>query len=318
MTGFNHLPLWLWEALHFTVSSNPAVKWSWMFTLILSCPSFAIKFELIVLWSFKQMSTQWSEPKVTEIIQRSGMLRSQDTHIVTAIVSAVLVSVDTATSSYAHQNSKETITQSDKDGGRVVFGDRGLKVSDRKIKDSSSSEFTLLVCVTQDSSGTGLLLSVRTQWEKKKKLALFQHMSGRQVQVRVPVYVIFCVWLLYWHRSVIFDSNDVGPSQIDRRGRREWVQEWETRQEENESNRAWEREKLSHSEATVDNSRLWFCRLPVFLFSLCLFSACLFFLLSVCLPFLYLHPSRLSIQGHKRMSFNTAGQPCSLSLRKWG
>lgn len=87
----------------------------------------------------------------------------------TAIVSAVFVSVDTATSSYTHQNSKETITQSDKDGGRVVFGDRGLKVSDRKIKDSSSSEFTLLVCVTQDSSGTGLLLSVRTQWEKKKK-----------------------------------------------------------------------------------------------------------------------------------------------------
>lgn len=48
----------------------------------------------------------------------------------------------------------------------------------------------------------------------------------------VPVYVILCVWLLYWHCSVIFDNNDVEPSQIDRKGRREYEQEWETRQGE--------------------------------------------------------------------------------------
>lgn len=45
--------------------------------------------------------------------------------------------------------------------------DRGLKVSDSKIKDSTSSKFTLLVCLTQDSSGTSLPLSVRMQSENK-------------------------------------------------------------------------------------------------------------------------------------------------------
>lgn len=65
------------------------------------------------------------------------------------------------------------MTQSGDDRDKLFFGgDRGLKVSDRKIKDSSS-EFTLLVCLTQDSSGTSLLLSVRTKSEKK--VALFQH-----------------------------------------------------------------------------------------------------------------------------------------------
>lgn len=63
--------------LGFSFSSNPAVKWSWMFSLGVSCPSFTIKFELIALWSFKQMPMRRSVPKVSEIIQRSGMLMSQ-------------------------------------------------------------------------------------------------------------------------------------------------------------------------------------------------------------------------------------------------
>lgn len=62
-----------------------------------------------------------------------------------------------------------TMTQSDEDRDKQRFlGARGLKVSDRKIKDSSSSKFTLLVCLTQDSPGRSLLLSVRTQLEEKK------------------------------------------------------------------------------------------------------------------------------------------------------
>lgn len=55
----------------------------------------------------------------------------------------------------------------------VFLRARGLKVSDRKIKDSNSSKFTLLVCLTQDSPGRSLLLSVRTQLEEKK--SFFQH-----------------------------------------------------------------------------------------------------------------------------------------------
>lgn len=72
------------------------------------------------------------------------------------------------------------MTQSDEDRDQAFFGgDTGLKVSDRKIKASSSSEFTLLVCLTLDSSGTSLLLSVRTQSETK--VIFFQHTSGRKV-----------------------------------------------------------------------------------------------------------------------------------------
>lgn len=49
---------------------------------------------------------------------------------------------------------KETLTQSDEDGDKLFFilfwfflffWEGGLKVSDREIRDSSSSEFTLLV-----------------------------------------------------------------------------------------------------------------------------------------------------------------------------
>lgn len=126
------------------------------------------------------------------------------------------------------KSSEATMTQSNEDRDNCFFffweGDRGLKVSDRKIKDSSSSEFTPLVCLSWDSGGTSLPPSVRTQSEwkkKKKKVALFQHMSGRRARACAPVYVTLCVRLLYWRRGVIFDSNDVGPLQIDRRGRTE-------------------------------------------------------------------------------------------------
>lgn len=161
---------------------------------------------------------------------------------------------------------------------------RGLQVSDRKIK-AFSFFWARIACLSLlDSSGTSLLLSVRTQPQtKKKKKTLSTHEWAVSTSVCVCLSVILLVWLLYWHCSVIFDSNDVGPSQIDRRRRREWEQEWETRQEENESIRAWEEEKLSNSGASVDNSRLWFCK-NFSSFSVCLLSfasGCFFFFLSV-------------------------------------
>lgn len=48
--------------------------------------------------------------------------------------------------------------------------------------------------------------------------------------VRVAFVLRYC--------GVMSDSNDVGPSQIDRQGKRECEQEWEVRQEDNESDRA--------------------------------------------------------------------------------
>lgn len=163
--------------LGFSFSSNPAVKWSWMFSLGVSCPSFTIKFELIALWSFKQMPMRRSVPKVSKIIQRSGMLMCQYARDCDDICS------------------KATMTQSDEDRDQAFFGgDTGLKVSDRKIKASSSSEFTLLVCLTLDSSGTSLLLSVRTQSETK--VIFFQHTSGRKVLYEWYCACGFCIGVL--------------------------------------------------------------------------------------------------------------------------
>lgn len=112
-----------------------------------------------------------------------------------------------------------TMTQSDEDGDKQCFlGARGLKVSDRKIKDFSSSKFTLLVCLTQDSPGRSLLLSVRTQLaEKKKSFFQVEWAVSTSVCACICDSVCLCVWLLYWRCSCIFDNNDVEPSQIDRK-----------------------------------------------------------------------------------------------------
>lgn len=51
-------------------------------------------------------------------------------------------------------------------------------MSDRKIKDSSSSEFTLLVCLTQDSCGTSFAAECQNpvgEEEKKKSHSLSTH-----------------------------------------------------------------------------------------------------------------------------------------------
>ncbi|XP_042259975.1 uncharacterized protein LOC121891219 isoform X2 [Thunnus maccoyii] len=136
-----------------------------------------------------------------------------------------------------------------------------------------------------DSSGRSLLLSVRTQSEKKShSLSTHEWVTGKE-RMRT-----------------------------------------EMRDEQEEKTRATETEGeiLSHSEATADNSRLWLCSLP---FSLCLslsvlpfspsqavsFSSCQ----AIFLSSTSIHP-HFSIQGHMLMLFNTAGQPGSLLLRKWG
>lgn len=98
--------------------------------------------ELIVLWSFKQMSTRRSEPKVTEILISQG-----DGGVCAQIVSVVLMCTDTAKCVKIETNSVCMFF--------FFFGwYQGLKVCDRKIKDFTSSEFTLLICLTQDSCGT--------------------------------------------------------------------------------------------------------------------------------------------------------------------
>lgn len=170
----------------------------------------------------------------------------------------------------------------------------GPKVSDGKIKDSSSRCLSVSLQISVGQAHCWVSEPSR----RKKSHSLSTRVGGKYGCVRL--YMRYCV-CGFWIGTAVwfFDSNDVGPSQIDRRRRREWEQEWETRQEENESNRDREKRKKSNSEAIVDNSRFFS---P---------SGCLF------LSSISIH-HRLSIQGHWLMSFNMAGQPGSLSLRKWG
>lgn len=132
-----------------------------------------------------------------------------------------------------------------------------------------------------------------------KKVALFQHMSGWQVSVCMPVCVTLCVWLLCWHCSAIFltvmmpglhkltDGEGENGNKNGRQGKSK-MRATET-----------EREKKSHSEAIVDNSSRFFSLTGRL------------FLSSVSIHL------RLSFQGHWLMSFNIAGQPGSVQLRKW-
>lgn len=81
--------------------------------------------------------------------------------------------------------------------------------------------------------GRSLPLSVRTQsGEKKKRESHFlsTHEWAVSTCVHACVWDIVCVWLLYWHCSVIFDSNDVGPLQIDRRGKERMRTRWGKRE----------------------------------------------------------------------------------------
>lgn len=115
------------------------------------------------------------------------------------MISAACVSIRTPMSSYAHQNGEATMTQSDEDRDQAFFGgDTGLKVSDRKIKASSSSEFTLLVCLTLDSSGTSFTAKCQNPVRDKS------HFLSTHKWAESTVWVILCVWLLYWCTAVWF------------------------------------------------------------------------------------------------------------------
>lgn len=187
----------------------------------------------------------------------------------------------------------------DEDGDKLCFfgGARGLKVSDRQIRDSSSSEFTLLVCLTQDSSGRSLLLSVRTQSEKKKSHSLSTHEWVASTSVCVCLYMWYCacgfcigtaVWFLtvmMWGLHRLTDGRE--------RIRTETKDEAGEKREQQK-----QREKFCHTvkqQQTIAN-----CGTIVYLFRsafLCLFfaffslSGCRFLLLTGYVPVLYLHPS---------------------------
>lgn len=104
------------------------------------------------------------------------------------------------------------MSQSDEDGGKQCFmGTVGLKVSDRKIKDFTFPEFMLLVCLSHESHGRNLPLSVRGSYS----------FSTRDWGVNTNVF------LYIWYSACgfssgtavwFFDRNYVGLSQIDRRG----------------------------------------------------------------------------------------------------
>lgn len=129
---------------------------------------------------------------------------------------------------------------------------------------------------------------------RKNKGTLFQHMSGRRVWLCAPVYEILCACLLYWHCSVSFLTVMIGglhkltgseEENESKNGRQGW--------EENESNRAWVREKKSHcGDATVDHVRSFSFSSPLS-------------------PAITVFQSRVT-----GWLFDTAGQPHWLSPRK--
>lgn len=89
------------------------------------------------------------------------------------------------------------------EGGRG----RGLKVSDRKIKESTSSKFTLLVCLAQDPHGRSLLLSVRTQL--KKKVILWTRVGGKYECACLYMWYCvcgFCIGTEVWFLTIMMWS----------------------------------------------------------------------------------------------------------------
>lgn len=92
------------------------------------------------------------------------------------------------------------------------------------------------------------------------------------------------MWLLCCPCSVLFDSNDVAPSQIDRQGGK--IEKKNERHETMET-RATETPRwvLSFSEMAVDKFRLWFWKLPLPLLLTFSYSIC-------CIVFFFFYPIR--------------------------
>lgn len=105
-----------------------------------------------------------------------------------------------------------TMTDSDEGTDRpCVLGPGGLKASDRKNQRLTSSHclsVSLMVLL-----GKARCRVSEPSWREEKPL--FQREWAASTSVCAPVYVILRAWLLYWHCSVVFDNNDVEPSQID-------------------------------------------------------------------------------------------------------
>lgn len=166
---------------------------------------------------------------------------SEDAQIVTTTVSAVFASIDTVTNSYATKTVRTQWYNEMKIDTKSRFvGGQGAK---SVWQENQKLQFFWIrtACLSRSGFQWDKLAAECQNPVREKSHSLSTHEWVASLSVCARVYVILCVWLLYRHCGVIFDSNDVGPSQIDRRGRRGWEQEWEMRQEENESEKAWEK-----------------------------------------------------------------------------
>lgn len=155
------------------------------------------------------------------------------------------------------------MTQSDEDGDKQCFmGTVGLKVSDRKIKDFSSSEFMLLVCLTQDSLGRSLLLSVRgkshslstREWAVSTTVFLYMWYSACSCSSGTAVWFLT---VMMWGFHKLTDGEGENEDKNGRWGESRKMKPGELREE-----------FLSHSEAALDyNLRLQITRLLLSRFS---------------------------------------------------